>query len=67
MSPKIFTPLDPLKLKCRGIEIWGYTKGPCPPYTTTPKLCLMGMLDGWIRATKYPKVTDPNGIYNQEI
>ena len=42
MSPKIFTPLDPQKLKYRGFEIWGHTKGPCPPYTTTPKLCLIG-------------------------
>ena len=42
MSPKIFTPLDPQKLKCRGFEIWGHTEGPCPPYTTNPKLCLMG-------------------------
>ena len=42
MSKKFLTPLDPQKFKCWGFMIWGHTEGPCPPYTTTTKLCLMG-------------------------
>ena len=42
MSQKIFTLLDPQNLKGWGFKIWGHTEGPCPPYTTTPKLCLIG-------------------------
>ena len=41
MSPNIFTPLDPQKLKCWWFKIWGHTEGPCPPYKTNPKICLV--------------------------
>ena len=62
MSPKIFTPLDPQKLKCRGFEIWGHTEGPCPPIQLTPNYALWGVLDGWVRATKCPNASNPKVI-----
>ena len=66
MFPTFFTPLGPKNWNAGGSKFGVILRAPVLPIQQPPNYALGGMLDGWIRATKHPHVTDLQVFYNQE-